>query len=277
MATTAQLTENSRQGFDPEKPDCIGDESDLSRNMHWRYRHVYDETPVGLVVYVRNDPVNKVEPDGRLWQTVCFGPGDCKDVWVEGETDTWGWWFRGHQDDFINPPQNMVPKQCDRANEANARVLNFMDEHTEDAKAIAVVANVPYEMILAVSAQETQWGTQGIAVAVDPDGNMTNNFFGLHVCNADDQHHYVNQTGVYKTTGTPPVYVAEFSADSGFLDSGMAFAGTTAGKSIGGMKLIDVNNFATTLHNHGYGTDDANYVRKLSAVLKSIKSRENCP
>jgi hypothetical protein len=60
-----QLSENSRQGFAAENPSCIGLESDLSPNMRWRCGHVYDETPVGLAVYVRNDPVNLVDPDGR--------------------------------------------------------------------------------------------------------------------------------------------------------------------------------------------------------------------
>jgi hypothetical protein len=60
-----QLSENSRQGFATQNPPCIGPESDLSRNLRWGCRHVYDETPVGLAVYVRNDPVNMIDPDGR--------------------------------------------------------------------------------------------------------------------------------------------------------------------------------------------------------------------
>jgi hypothetical protein len=60
-----QLIENSRQGFAAQKPPCTGLETDLSRNLRWGCGHVYDETPVGLAVYVRNDPVNKIDPDGR--------------------------------------------------------------------------------------------------------------------------------------------------------------------------------------------------------------------
>lgn len=67
-----QLGENSRQGFAAKKPSCIGLESDLSRNLRWGCGHVYDETPLGLAVYVRNDPVNRIDPDGRdsinVWQ-----------------------------------------------------------------------------------------------------------------------------------------------------------------------------------------------------------------
>jgi hypothetical protein len=65
MTTAERLSKNSRQGFEVQKPACIGLESDLSRNVRWGCGHVYDETPVGIAVYVRNDPVNLVDPDGR--------------------------------------------------------------------------------------------------------------------------------------------------------------------------------------------------------------------
>jgi len=65
MATTAALTENSRQGINSEKPPCVGLEARLSPILQLGCGHAYDETPVGLVVYVRNDPVNLVDPDGR--------------------------------------------------------------------------------------------------------------------------------------------------------------------------------------------------------------------
>jgi hypothetical protein len=65
MTTAAELTENSRQGFEVQKPPCIGPTSDLSQNLRWECGHVYDETPVGIAVYVRNDPVNLTDPDGR--------------------------------------------------------------------------------------------------------------------------------------------------------------------------------------------------------------------
>jgi hypothetical protein len=66
MSMAEQLIENSRQGSEAQKPSCIGLESHLSRNTHWGCSHVYDETPVGIAVYVRNDPVNRIDPDGRL-------------------------------------------------------------------------------------------------------------------------------------------------------------------------------------------------------------------
>jgi len=66
MVTTGALTENSRQGINSQIPPCIGLGSRLSPNPRPGCGHAYDETPVGLVVYVRNDPVNFIDPDGRL-------------------------------------------------------------------------------------------------------------------------------------------------------------------------------------------------------------------
>jgi hypothetical protein len=69
MSMAEKLIENSRQGFAAQKPPCTVLETDLSRNLRWGCGHVYDETPVGLAVSVRNDPVNNLDPDGR--KTVC--------------------------------------------------------------------------------------------------------------------------------------------------------------------------------------------------------------
>jgi hypothetical protein len=66
MLTTEALTENSRQGINFQIPPCTGLEPWLSPNLRPGCRHAYDETPVDLVVYVRNDPVNKIDPDGRF-------------------------------------------------------------------------------------------------------------------------------------------------------------------------------------------------------------------
>jgi hypothetical protein len=67
MATTAALIENSRQGINFQIAPCIVPGAPLSPNPRWGCGHRYDETPVGLVVYVRNDPVNKIDPDGKDW------------------------------------------------------------------------------------------------------------------------------------------------------------------------------------------------------------------
>jgi hypothetical protein len=74
MSMAEQLSENSRQGFAAENPPCIGGETDLSQNLRWGCGHVYDETPVGLAVYVRNDPVNEIDPNGQRWIPAIIDP-----------------------------------------------------------------------------------------------------------------------------------------------------------------------------------------------------------
>ena len=65
MPTTAALMENSRQGINSKMQPCSGPDPWLSPNPRPGCGHAYDETPVGLVVYVRNDPVNQIDPDGQ--------------------------------------------------------------------------------------------------------------------------------------------------------------------------------------------------------------------
>jgi hypothetical protein len=77
MVTVEQLSENSRQGFAVQNAACIGLASELSGNLRWGCGHVYDETPVGIAVYVRNDPVNLIDPDGRQMRSTQYMP-----IWV---------------------------------------------------------------------------------------------------------------------------------------------------------------------------------------------------
>ena len=89
MATTAALTENSRQGINSKIPACITPGARLSPETRPVCGHAYDETPVDLVVYVRNDPVNLIDPDGRFarpwWMIV--GMYDEAQDFGEGEID----------------------------------------------------------------------------------------------------------------------------------------------------------------------------------------------
>jgi hypothetical protein len=61
----AELSENSHQGFAVQKQACIRAGTDLSRNLRWGCGNIYDETPVDIAVYVRNDPINRADPDGK--------------------------------------------------------------------------------------------------------------------------------------------------------------------------------------------------------------------
>lgn len=89
MATMAASAENSRQGINSEIPPCIGLDTRLSLSARPGYGYVYDETPAGLVVYVRNDPLNLVDPDGRQFGVACAYMGR------EGGCNTWLFYWIG--------------------------------------------------------------------------------------------------------------------------------------------------------------------------------------
>jgi len=77
MATAAALTENSRQGFEVQKPPGIGLAAELSRNPRRGCGHAYDETASDLAVYVRNDPINLVDRKGKWWECDEYMEGTC--------------------------------------------------------------------------------------------------------------------------------------------------------------------------------------------------------
>jgi hypothetical protein len=51
-----QLSENSRHGFEPQKPLCIGPETCVGDTAMFTTKRQW-----GLAVYVRNDPVNLLD------------------------------------------------------------------------------------------------------------------------------------------------------------------------------------------------------------------------
>lgn len=161
-----------------------------------------------------------------------------------------------------------VRSECDRSDPTNKRALDFIDAHRADAAKIGAAAGISAQFALAVAAQETGYGTQGIVAA---PGN-TNNYFGLHVNGQNDTNHYAGQTGVYKAARDG--WVATFSSASGFLDSGKGFVSLMKG-GVNGM--TDPAKFAAYLHGHGYGTGDSGYEGKLQSVIGRISRRWDCP
>jgi flagellum-specific peptidoglycan hydrolase FlgJ len=141
-----------------------------------------------------------------------------------------------------------------------------MDQNKSDAQELANGTSTPWQWILAVAAEETQYGTAGIAVA------GTNNFFGLHVDGQSDTSRYFFQISTYHTTQDG--WVATFAQQTGFLDSGYNFM-TTEKPWISG--VTNWNTFATDIHQHGYGTTNTNYVADLTSVAGLIQARINCP
>jgi hypothetical protein len=123
-----------------------------------------------------------------------------------------------------------------------------------------------------VAAVETGYGT---AIVGYLNGVATNDYFGLHVNTATDDSHYLYQTGVY-TTGTPtnPVYVAEFAAQTRFLDSGLGFVSAERPYV---MNDTSPTQFALAIHAQGYGVGTPGYVWRFDSANNIIKAREDCP
>jgi hypothetical protein len=230
--------------------------------------------------YVENDPVNFVDPAGRMrciadWGMVwegCYEVGDPTRMDYAntrlgggggGPSDQ----SEGSRGGGSRDDEEGYRSECDRADPTNERVLSFIGAHKEDAQTLGAEANVSHEFILAVAAEETLWGTAGIVLS-------TNNFFGLHVAGKDDTEHFAGQTGVYETSGKPPAYVATFGKESGFLDSGMGFVGIEK-KYVSG--VTDARQFGDILHEHGYGVGNPGYVKELTGVIKGIAARRDCP
>jgi RHS repeat-associated protein len=228
--------------------------------------------------YVEGDPVNSNDSSGLM---MCI---DCPNG--EGDPATGdplefefflGFWFGGGAPG--NPGGGggggtpwYQKHPCDKADPTNAKIMNFIAAHKTDAQALAAQVNVPWELILDVAAVETNYGTRIVGFA---NNVATNNYFGLHVNSATADSQYANQTGVYTTgTATTPVYIAEFSAQSGFLDSGTAFL---SAESAYITNLNNVTTFAQDIHAHGYGLGQPTYVSTFQSANGNISARENCP
>ncbi len=222
--------------------------------------------------YVLGDPVNLYDPRGTQAEGprfVCEDDGEGINCWWEepdpgpgGPSCVAGLNCPAPEPDPSWPDDH----PCDARDPTNARILDFISAHRQDATSIAKRLGISVEDVLGVAAEETLYGTKGIVLD-------TNNYFGLHVNGPSDLGHFENQTGVFKTTGNPPAYVAKFSKMSGFLDSANAFASIESQYIQG---LSDPSKLAAMLHEHGYGTTNTNYTSELTGAISNIKNRLDC-
>ncbi len=100
------------------------------------------------------------------------------------------------------PPPPTHP-QCN-----DTRAVTFIQEHLDDATQLAAQLQVPVEFVLAVSADESQFGTSPIA-------KRAHNYFGVHAGG-------INSTGTFKTDGG--AFVSSYNGVSDpYFASGMRF------------------------------------------------------
>jgi RHS repeat-associated protein len=268
MPTTAELSENSRQGLRPPKPAshrgwteansntasalqpwlrrnhvgprCSGKQRDdasgldyfgaryyASANARWIsadsvMAHRYDPPSLNKFSYVRNDPINRIDRNGKSWNCVSrpyeqrmLLPEDpfnhswdtgwlvdgCSDIGgggVAGDIEEIGSSGRGGGGNGREPEPSI--DYCNPNDAANQRAQSYFDAHKYEAQILAKSWGVPYEIILAVGAEETTWGKEGIVLD-------TFNWFGLHVKNQEDvSHSQIKLVHIWRQgmAGSPP-------------------------------------------------------------------------
>jgi hypothetical protein len=260
MATTTVLAENSRQGINSGKPPCIGLEARLSPETLRGCGHAYDETPAGLVVYVRNDPVNLVDPDGNDWECTRYSEGFCVAVgWVPPYASPRPSPQAGTLAEFDDRKMQSTDKACN-----NKEAVGFVQKHKADAAAIAKELNTKTEFILGLSARETGYGVGRFAT----EGN---NFFSLEtrVAHKGDTptHLFPNSTGWIQAKDDPLVFVATYAS---YLDSAKSFA-AIYGDDVRGIQ--NAGEFLAALKKAGFN-DNPDFTD--TGVIDMVKRRMLC-
>ena len=145
---------------------------------------------------------------------------------------------------------------------ANRLAVNFIKSHLSDAQALAKELNVPVQFVLAVSEDESTYGTSNVA-------KKAFNFFGIWAGGA-------NSTGTYTTVGGTPVSSYNRSEDPYFA-SGQDFVNAEI-KNTGAVGATNANQFFTAIHNKfGLGSTTVQYVDKLTKIANMTILRINCP
>ncbi|HEV2387041.1 MAG TPA: RHS repeat-associated core domain-containing protein [Candidatus Acidoferrales bacterium] len=131
------------------------------------------------------------------------------------------------------------------------KVASFVNAHLAAAQTLAAKLGdgATAQEVLAVSAQETEYGTTGFV----PYGN----YFGLHGTG------FAGQTGTHTTPNG--IVTPEFPLSNGFLLSGEGFVSVEA-PFLRGVDASNPLTFFQTIHAHGYGTGDPEYVSDMIAL-----------
>jgi len=213
-----------------------------------------------MVVYVRNDPVNLIDPDGRFAQvprvfSPLFNPTMITIIVGMEEYSDDG------SDYDIESGQYQKPDPACKNKEAVA----FVHEHQADAAAIAKQLNTKTEFVLGLSARETGYGQGRFAT----EGN---NFFSLQtrVANEGDTPTTLLpfSTGWLQAQDDPLVFVAKYES---YLDSAKSFA-SIHGDVVKGIE--DAGQFLGALKNAGFN-NNPDFTN--TNVIDMVKRRMECP
>ena len=236
--------------------------------------------------YVGGDPVNRIDPSGMEecppGTTLCIMPSGGGGPSVSDPTIIAGGDFcqitvvcnvgagpniEAIEQQAATVAAQDIAAQYEAQQEAasalcnNPQAVGFIKANLADATTLATNLNVPVQLVLAVSANESSFGTSNIALAA-------NNFFGLWAGAP-------GQTGTYTTPNG--AVVAAFSGPDGFLASGNSFVQLVQGSASG---ITDASTFFQTLHDvYGFGAGESTpqYIADMLPVANATLGRiQNC-
>jgi len=144
---------------------------------------------------------------------------------------------------------------------ANKADVAFLKNNLADAAKLAAALNVPVQFVLAVAADESQYGGYPTAIAA-------NNFFGIH---AGSIAVNAGSTGPYAGN---PIFAAWAPGTDGFLGSGNAMV--TMALSDGAKGVMNALQFFTDI-NKQFGVGNSKYASNMVDILSSVTARLNCP
>ena len=141
---------------------------------------------------------------------------------------------------------------------ANKVAVNFIKSHLADAQALANKLGVPPEFVLAVSEDESTYGTSDLV-------KFANNFFGLWAGAPGN-------VGTWTTGGGTGV--SKFGGPDAFLSSGQSFVSIESATVSG---VSDPTEFFTDLHaKFGLGFTTKAYVDKMASIASMTRRRMKC-
>jgi RHS repeat-associated protein len=255
----------------------------LSPDRYTRSAHLGKPESWNRYTYAGNDPINAHDPTG-LDEYVCWVNDDGEEICDFGQTfgasglgvgddgdegyydpgDSGSDGFDPGPDPVPDPvPLPVPPKRPSKPPTdpcANKNAVSFIKAHLSDAQTLAADLNVPVAFILAVSEDESAFGSSNYAL-------QANNYFGLWPGAPGNIGTYTSPKGGR---------VSIFSGPDGFLSSGQSFVNLVDPWENG---VTNPDQFFAALHNvykFGAGSTTNGYVSMMDNIASMTAARINC-